>query len=173
MDLLRTIHDVVLPNLLPVKSPFPTPLAFFSLILFIWSLGPAIKGEVRFGFLVWLRLTWAAFLIPAVTGIFLALGGAKVPSSINASAEYIRENCPTTGDLTKYCQPTDPSQDKMHWMYVLFTLLSLYVIEVLIKGHLIDRRTGLRLLPVVTLFMYGCVYMIGHVATFPGSHPGN
>lgn len=162
MDLLRTIHDVVLPNLLPVKSPFPTPLAFFSLILFIWSLGPAIKGEVRFGFLVWLRLTWAAFLIPAVTGIFLALGGAKVPSAIDVG-----------GGQSKYGLPADPSQDKMHWMYVLFTLLSLYVIEVLIKGHLIDRRTGLRLLPVVTLFMYGCVYMIGHVATFPGSHPGN
>lgn len=171
MDLLRAIHDLQIPNVLPVPL-IPTPLALFSLVLFLWSLSPALKGEVRPGFLVWLRLTWAAFLIPAATGIMLALGGSKVPSAVRAPADFIRENCPQPGDLSRICLPVDPSQDHMHWMYVFFTILSLYVIEVLIKGNLVERRVALRALPVVTLFMYGAVYMIGHTATFPGSTPG-
>ena len=35
-----------------------------------------------------------------------------------------------------------------------------------------QRDSGLRLLPVATLFLYGCAYMVGRVAVFPGSTPG-
>lgn len=171
MDLLRALHNIQIPNVLPVPLT-PTPLALFCLVLFLWSFGPALKQDVRAGFVVWLRLTWAIFLLPAVTGALLALGGAQVPSATRAPAEYIRDVCQASGDLSRHCLPVDPSQNGMHWMYVLFTVLSLIVIEVLIRGRVIERGLGLKALPVVTLFMYGAAYMIGHSATFPGSTPG-
>lgn len=161
MELLRLIHgyQIVIPG--NPLALFPTPYALATLVLFLWSLGPAIKGTVRTGFVVWLRLTWVLTLIPAVTGVILALGGGKVPSATNAG-----------GDLSKYGFPVDPSRNPEHWMYSAFCLLSLYVIEVLVKGRLIKHQTGLRLLPVATLFLYGCAYMVGRVAVFPGSTPG-
>ena len=54
-------------------------------------------------------------------------------------------------------------------MYTFFALLSLYLIEILMRSTAIERRIGLRLLPVATLFLYGCAYMVGRVATFPGN----
>lgn len=157
MDILKQIHDLSIPNIFPVPL-LPTPLALVSFILFLWSLGPALKQEVRFGFLVWLRLTWAALLIPAVTGVILAVGGLKVPSATDAG-----------GGMTKYGYKVDHVRDGEHMMYAAFCLISLYVIEVLIKGRLIEHKLGLRFLPVVTLFLYGAAYMVGRVAVFPGS----
>lgn len=177
MDLLKQIHDLSVPNPFPFVSPFNTPLALVSFVLFLWSLGPAIKGEVRTGFLVWLRLTWAALLIPAMTGVILALGGSKVASSVAAGAAQLPQACLDyakaqgwdTGNLTRYCLPADPVRDGEHLMYSAFALLSLYAVEVLIKGRMVDPKKGLRVLPVVTLFLYGAVYMIGRVAVFPGN----
>ncbi|WP_216318663.1 hypothetical protein [Deinococcus aestuarii] len=159
MDLLRLIHNVQFGSSLALL--FPTPLALGTLVLFLWSLGPALKGTVRTGFLVALRVVWVLTLLPAVTGVILAVGGAKVPSAVNVG-----------GGLTKYGLPYDPSRDPEHWMYTAFVLLSLYVIEVLVRGRLVEHRRGLRFLPVVTLFLYGCAYMVGRVAVFPGSTPG-
>lgn len=170
MDVLRLIHGYQFGSALALL--FPTPYALATLVLFLWSLGPALKGEVRQGFLVWLRLTWVLTLLPVVTGVILAVGGEKVPSATRASADYLREHCGQVGDLSKYCLPVDPSRDWEHWMYSAFALLSLYIIEVLVKGRLISHRRGLRYLPVATLFLYGCAYMVGRVAVLPGSTPG-
>ncbi|RJF71996.1 hypothetical protein D3875_10930 [Deinococcus cavernae] len=157
MDILKQIHNLQLPPLLPLPL-WPTPIALVTFILFLWSFGPALKTEVRFAFLVWLRLTWAALLIPAVTGVILAVGGLRVPSATDVG-----------GGLSKYGFRVDPQRDLEHLMYVAFALVSLYVIEMLIKGRLVEHRVGLKFLPVVTLFLYGCAYMIGRVATFPGN----
>lgn len=156
MDFLKLLHDLQIPNYLPIAL-IPTPLALITLVLFLWSFGPALKNEVRPGFLVWLRLTWAALLIPAVTGVILAVGGLKVPSASDVG-----------GGVSKYGYQVDPVRDSEHWMYAAFALLSLYVIEILVKGRIIDHKVGLRLLPVVTLFLYGVAYMVGRVAVFPG-----
>lgn len=157
MELLRLVHGYILPPLLPVPL-ITTPLTLITLVLFVWSLAPALKGEVRPGFVVWVRVTWLAFLLPAVTGVALALGGLKVPSSTDVG-----------GGLTKYGLPVDPKRDGEHWMYAAFALLSLFIIEVLIAGRLLDRKKGLRYLPVVTLFLYGVAYMVARVAVFPGN----
>lgn len=157
MDILKQIHDLQLPPLLPLPL-WPTPFALATFVLFLWSFGPALKQEVRFGFLVWLRLTWAALLIPAVTGVILAVGGLKVPSATDVG-----------GGLSKYGFRVDPNRDLEHLMYTFFALLSLYLIEILMRSTAIERRIGLRLLPVATLFLYGCAYMVGRVATFPGN----
>ena len=156
MAFLKALHDYQFNNALAFF--FPTPLALVTLVLLVWSLAPAIKGTVGFSFLVWLRLTWFMTLLPAATGVMLALGGARVPSATDAGH-----------GLTKYGFPVDPKRDLEHWMYAAFALLSLYAIEVLIKGRLLDARLGLRLLPVATLFLYGVAYMVGRVAVFPSN----
>lgn len=160
MEFLRLIHGYQFGSSLALL--FPTPFALATLILFVWSLGPALKGTVGFSFLVWLRITWALTLIPGVTGVILALGGAKVPSATDVG-----------GGLTKYGLPYDSSRDPEHWMYAAFSLLTLYVIEVLVKGHMVEHRRGLKFLPLATLFLYGCAYMVGRVAVLPGSTPGS
>ncbi|GGK16468.1 hypothetical protein GCM10008955_07350 [Deinococcus malanensis] len=160
MELLRLIHGYQFDSSL--ATLFPTPYALATLILFVWSLGPALKGTVGFSFLVWLRITWALTLIPGVTGVMLALGGAKVPSATDVG-----------GGLTKYRLPYDPSRDYEHWMYAALALLTLYVIEVLIKGHLVEQRRGMKFLPLATLFLYACAYRVGQVAVVPGSTPGS
>jgi len=159
MEFLRLIHNFHFNT--PFGIFLSTPLVVAALVLFLWSLGPAIKGRVGLGFLVWLRLTWVLTLLPAVTGIILALGGEKVASATDAG-----------GGQTRYGYPVDPSRDWEHWMYSAFVLLSLYIIEVLVKGRMVEHRVGLRYLPLVTLFLYGCSFMISRVAVFPGSTPG-
>lgn len=156
MEWLRLIHGYRFDT--PLGIFFSNPLVAATLVLFVWSLAPAVKGRVNVGFLVWLRVTWAAFLLPAVIGVILALDGLKVPSAT-----------PAAGGLTKYGFPVDPNRDAEHWMYAAFVLLTLYVIEVLVKGRMIEHRIGLRFLPVATLFMYGCAFMIARVAVFPGN----
>lgn len=159
MELLRTLHNLRFDT--PLGLFFSNPLVAASLVLFVWSLGPAIKGTVGRGFVLWLRLSWAAFLLPAVTGVILALGGLKVASATDAG-----------GGMTRYGFEADPSRDWEHWMYVAFVLLSLYIVEVLAGGRMVEHRVGLKFLPVVTLFLYGCAFMIARVAVFPGSTPG-
>lgn len=160
MELLRAFHGYQFGSSLALL--FPTPYALATLILMVWSVAPAVKGVVGRSFLVWLRVVWALTLIPAATGVILALGGEKVPSAVDVG-----------GGLTRYGLPYDPSRDLEHWMYSAFALLSLYVIEVLVRGRMIEHRAGLKYLPVVTLFLYGVAYMIGRVAVLPGSTPGS
>lgn len=164
MEFLRLIHDFQIVGFpLPL---FPTPFALLTLVLFVWSLGVAWTGRVTPGFLAWLRLTWLGLIVPALTGTLLALGGAKVPSAVDIG-----------GGKTKYGLPFDPTQEGMHLLYSGFALLTLVLLELLLSGKLatpgaLSQSRLLRLLPVATLFLYGCAYMAGFVATFPGSTPG-
>ncbi len=176
MDFLKQLHDLQIPPVLSLGI-LSTPLAFATFVLFLWSLGPAVKKEVRSGFLVWLRLTWAALLLPAVTGVILAVGGLKVASAVAAKPAELGDTCLKYAEkvgwakdsLTRYCLPVDSHRDFDHLMYTAFCLLSLYLIEVLIKGRMIEHRTGLKFLPLVTLFLFGAAYMVGHVAVLPGN----
>lgn len=159
MELLQAVHGYQFFGAWAKLTP--TPYALVTLVLFVWSIFPAIRGAVHSSFTAGLRVTWFFTLLPAVTGILLALNGLKVPSATAAA-----------GGLTKYGFEPDPSRNWEHWMYSLFALMSLYVLEILVRGKLIDHRVGLRFLPVVTLFLYGVAYMIGRVAVLPGSTPG-
>jgi len=146
-----------------VATPFalviPTPLAIAALVLFVWSIGPAIRLRVGRPMIWWLRLTWVLTLLPAVTGVILALGGHKVASAVAAAGEA----------TTKYGYAPDPKRNFEHWMYAGLTVISLYIIEVIIQGKLVSPKVGLRLLPLVTFFMWGCTFMIYRVAVLPGS----
>lgn len=163
MDFLRQLHDLMIAGF-PVPL-FPTPFALLTLVLFLWSLWVAYKGEVTPAFRLWVRLNWLWLALMALTGTLLALSGAKVPSAIDLG-----------GGVTKYGQPFDPTQEGMHLLYSGFALLSLLVLEAMLSGKIpeevLPRRKLLWLLPVVTLFLYGCAYMAGFVASFPGSTPG-
>lgn len=188
IELLRAIHgynfpfSVELLDAVPLLALIPTPLALASLVLFIWSLAPAVKGEVGTGLRGWLRLTWLLTLLPMVTGIALAVGGGKVPSAVlapdpaalGASCQaYAARQGWAADTLTRYCLPVDPARDLEHWMYTSFTLLSLLAVEALVHrrwdGNFLGVGLGLKILPVITLFLYGCVYMIGRVAALPGN----
>lgn len=159
MDLLRALHGYSFN--FDAAFLAPNPFALASLILFVWSFWMLRRSAVTSSFVAGVRLTWLTFLLPALTGIVLTLGGGKVPSAVDVG-----------GGKTKFGTPYDPTQEGMHWLYGGFGLLSLIVIELLIRGEFIERRLGLKMLPVVTLFMYGCAYMVGHVAFYPGSTPG-
>ena len=69
-------------------------------------------------------------------------------------------------------KPFDPTQNVMHSMYTLFAFVTLLALGVLRQGTLLRGRRALLVLPVATLFLYGCAYMIGFVAVFPGRTPG-
>ncbi|AXG98909.1 hypothetical protein DVJ83_06740 [Deinococcus wulumuqiensis] len=159
MDVLRALHGYSFN--FDAAFLAPNPFALTSLLLFVWSFWMLRRDEVTPGFLAGVRLTWLTFLLPALTGIVLTLAGGKVPSAVDVG-----------GGKTKFGTPYDPTQEGMHWLYGVFALLSLLLIESLIRGQFIERRKGLKLLPVVILFMYGCAYMVGHVAFYPGSTPG-
>lgn len=159
MDLLRTLHGYQgIPFFL-----FVTPFAFTTFVLFVWSGVVAARGQVDRGFRAWLGLTWLTFLIPAVTGVILALSGSKVASAVDIG-----------GGKTRYGLPYDPTQEFMHLLYPGFALLTLLLIVPLLRGQLplLSERRRLWILPVATLFLYGCAYMAGFVAVFPGSTPG-
>lgn len=146
-----------------IASPFalviPTPLAVACLVLFFWSFGPAVKLRVGRPMMVWLRFTWALTLIPAVTGIILAVSGSKVASAVAAAGHA----------TTKYGYPPDPKRNGEHWMYAAFVVLSLYIIELMIQGRFVKREVALRYLPLVTFFMWGCSFMVYRVAVLPGA----
>lgn len=188
IEFLKAVHGYSFPfsadlmDAVPLLALIPGPLALTSLVLFIWSLAPAFKGEVGAGFVAWLRLTWVLTFIPMVTGIALAVSGGKVASSVLAPTgtdfgteclNYAARNGWATETLTRYCLPVDPARDLEHWMYTSFTLLSLLAVEALARrrwdGNFLGVGLGLKLLPVITLFLYGCVYMIGRVAILPGN----
>ncbi|MFC4452887.1 hypothetical protein [Deinococcus sonorensis] len=160
MAFITWLHDLQFPS--AAARLFPTPLALATLVLFVWSLGPAIRGRIQPPMVWWLRLTWVLTLIPAATGVILAVGGDKVASAVAATGR----------STTRYGFPPDPSRNWEHWMYAALILASLYAIELLVQGRIIRHQTGLRLLPVATLFLYGVAYMVGRVAVFPGSTPG-
>jgi hypothetical protein len=160
MAFIKWLHDWQVAT--PFALVIPTPLAIACFVLFLWSFGPAIKLRVGRPMVLWLRLTWALTLLPAVTGIILAVGGGKTASAVAAAGQ-------TT---TRYGYPPDPSRNLEHWMYAAFILLSLYIIEVLVQGKLVKHNPGLRYLPLVTFFMWGCAFMVYRVAVLPGSTPG-
>ncbi len=160
MAFIKWLHDWQVAT--PFALVIPTPLAIACLVLFLWSFGPAIKLKVGRPMVWWLRLTWVLTLLPAVTGIILSLGGGKTASAVAAAGKA----------TTKYGYPPDPSRNFEHWMYAAFVLLSLYIIEVLVGGKLIKHNPGLRYLPLVTFFMWGCAFMVYRVAVLPGSTPG-
>lgn len=180
IEFIRALHNLIWPDAwvaaVPLLALAPTPLALAATVLFVWSLAPAFKGQVGAGFLGWLRLTWALTLLPAVTGIILAVSGGKVASSIPAPAAVQQELCGQVANLTRYCFPADPPRDLEHWMYTGFTVLSLLAVEALARdrwnGEFLGVNIGLKLLPVITLFLAGCVYMIGRVAVLPGNSVG-
>ena len=157
MDFLRLFHDFGFNT--PLAKLFPNPLTLACFVLMIWSIAPAIKGVVGGGFTLFTRLTWAIFLLTGVSGVLLAFYGLKVPSAVVEAGKAV----------TKYGFPPDPKRNLEHSMYTVFVLGSLFFIELLIAGKLVDRRKGLYFLPLVTLFMWGCAYMIGRVAVFPGN----
>lgn len=159
MDLLRTLHGYQ-------GIPFPlfvTPFAFTTFILFVWSVVVAARGRPDRGFRAWLGLTWVTFLLPALTGLILALNGGKVASAVDIG-----------GGRTRYGLPYDPTQEFMHLLYPGFALLTLLLLGPLLRAQLplLSERRRLWILPVATLFLYGCAYMAGFVAVFPGSTPG-
>lgn len=163
MDLLRTLHGYLF-NTGFIKDTglnflAPTPLALVTLILFVWSIAPAIKGVVGGGFMVWLRLTWVLTLLPIATGIILTLGGAKVPSSVAAAGST----------LTRYGFEPQARREWEHWMYSALILATLYIIELLVRGKIVELKKGLRFLPIAALFLWGVAYMVARVAVFPGN----
>ncbi len=156
MDLLRAFHDFTFGTAL--AKLFPNPFTLVCFVLMLWSVAPALRGAVDRGF-VWLtRLSWLVFALYGLSGVALALSGLKVASAVAEAGKTV----------TKYGFLPDAKRNPEHWMYSVFALGSLFFIEVLIAGKLIDRRRGLYFLPVVTLFLWGCAYMIGRVAVFPG-----
>ncbi|AWN23456.1 hypothetical protein DKM44_09640 [Deinococcus irradiatisoli] len=156
MDLLRAFHDFTFNTSLAKLFPNPFTLACF--LLLVWSVAPAFSGRLGRSFVVLTRLSWAVFGLYGLSGVLLALAGHKVASAVVAAGSSV----------TKYGFAPDPKRNLEHWMYTVFALSSLYFIEVLIAGKLIERRKGLYFLPLVTLFLWGCAYMIGRVAVFPG-----
>ncbi len=156
MDLLRAFHDWTFNTSLAKLFPNPFTLACF--LLLAWSVIPAITGTLSRGFVLLTRLSWAVFVLSGVSGVLLAISGHKVASAVAAAGSSV----------TKYGFMPDPKRNLEHWMYTVFALGSLYFIELLIAGKLIERRKGLYFLPLVTLFLWGCAYMIGRVAVFPG-----
>ena len=160
MNVLQALHDLQFNT--GLARLFPTPYALATLVLFVWSFVFLFQPRPSRAFTLLLRVTWVTFLLPAVTGVILALGGLKVPSAVAAPGR----------DVTKYGFLPDPSRNWEHWMYALFGLISLVAIEALLAGRAVPHRTGLRFLPVVTLFLYGVAYMVGRVAVLPGSTPG-
>ncbi|WP_161883243.1 hypothetical protein [Deinococcus alpinitundrae] len=159
MDLLRALHDFSFNTSL--AKLFPNLFTLACLLLLIWSIPVALRGVVDRGFILLTRLTWAIFFLYGLSGMLLAASGLKVASAVAEAGK----------EVTKYGFSPDPKRNLEHWMYTIFALASLYFIEVLIAGKLIDRRKGLYFLPVVTLFLWGCAYMIGRVAIFPGEQP--
>lgn len=160
MSVLQALHNWQFNSALALL--FPTPFALACLVLFVWSLVFLWRPVVTAGFRWVTWACWALFLLPAVTGVLLALTGHKVPSAVAAAGT----------DATKYGFAPDPSRNWEHWMYSAFALLSLLLIPPLTSGRLFRPEVGARLVPAVTFFLYGVAYMIGRVAVFPGSTPG-
>ena len=161
MAFLKWLHNWQVAT--PFALVIPTPLAIAAFVLFLWSFGPALRLRVGRPMLWWLRLTWALTLLPAVTGILLALTGSKVASAVALAGQA----------TTRYGYPPDPKRNGEHWMYAGFALLSLYLIELLIRGKVVSPRVGLRYLPLLTFFLWGCTFMVYRVAVLPGSTPGS
>lgn len=178
-EFLRAVHSFTFGG--DWAMLFPTPLALAALVLFLWSFAPAYRGRVDAGFRFWLRLTWVLTLLPAVTGLILAVGGCKVASAVAVPPASLGAECLNYAaaqgwaaeHLSRYCLPVQPSRDAEHWMYAAFAVLSLLAVEALLSrrwnGQWLGLNLGYKLLPVITLFLYGCVYMVGRVAVLPGN----
>lgn len=157
MDWLRAFHAF---DFIRVPSPLiilvPNPFALWCLLLMFWSFGIAYRGHFSAAFRGAVRLTWAAFLLYGVSGVMLALSGQKVASAVAAAGKQV----------TKYGFAPQAKRNPEHWMYTAFVLLSLFAIEALM-GKLLPERRATRVLPVVTLFMWGAALMIVRVAVLP------
>ncbi len=160
MDLLRTFHSY---DFIQVTSPWvvlvPNPFALATLLVMFWSFGAAFKGQISHGFRVAVRGMWVLFGLYGVSGVLLSLGGAKVASAVALAGKTV----------TKYGFAPQAKRDPEHWMYTGFVLLSLFALEALLSGKLVGEKKAARLLPVVTLFMWGAALMIVRVAVVPGN----
>lgn len=141
----------------------PHVLAIASLLLTAAGTAYVFSEKLRGLTLLTLRLTWVAFLIPAISGIILLVSGRRVPSTVDIG----------TG-LTRYGCPPDANRGWEHLMYAAFILLSLLALEALLKRGYFEALgvSGLRerlFVPLVALFLYGCAYMVGRVAILPGT----
>lgn len=156
MEVLRMLHGYQFNSEWALF--FPTPFSLVTLVLFVWSLGPLLHKTIRPWYVVWLRLTWGFFLLPAVLGTALLIDGRQVPSATDLGEGF-----------SKYGLPVDENRTLEHLMYSLFALVSLYLLELMIKGQLLKPQLVYKIMPVVTLFLYGVAYMIGRTAVLPGN----
>lgn len=158
MDLLRALHRFDFMN---VPSPWvillPDPFTVCCFLLMLWSFGVAFRGQFSHAFRVAVRGLWVLFGVYGVSGVLLSLSGLKVASAVALAGK----------NVTRYGFPPQAKRDPEHWMYAAFVLLSLFVIEALMAQKLLDEKKSARVLPVVTLFMWGAAVMIVHVAVVP------
>lgn len=161
MDLLRAFHAY---DFIRVSSAWiilvPNPFALACLLFMFWSFAIAAKGQFSHAFRTGVRGMWALFLLYGASGVLLSLGGAKVASAVAVAGKAV----------TKYNFPPQAKRDPEHWMYTAFVLLSLFAIEALIAGKLMDEQKSARVLPAVTLFMWGAALMIVRVAVVPAAN---
>ena len=156
MDLLRAFHDFTFGTAL--AKLFPNPFTLVCLVLMVWSVAPALRGAVDRGF-VWLtRLSWLVFALYGLSGVVLALSG---PQGGERGGRSGQDRHQVRLPARPQAQPGTLDVQRLRAGQLVFH-------RSLIAGKLIDRRRGLYFLPVVTLFLWGCAYMIGRVAVFPG-----
>ena len=153
MNVLQSLHAASLP--VPLA---PTVTTLLTLILFVWSLVFLAWPRPSPAFHVFVRLTWAWLAVNVLTGLILLFAGGKVPSAVAAPGS----------PLTLYGYAPYPARQWEHLMYALFVIVSLAVAELLLAGRLGAPGKVLRLMPVVTLFLYGVAYMAAYVTVFPG-----
>lgn len=137
----------------------PTVTTLLTLLLFVWSLVFLVRPRPVPAFHVALRLTWAWLALNTLTGLVLLFAGGKVPSAVAAPGS----------PLTVYGYPPYPARQWEHLMYAFFVIVSLAAMELLLAGRFGAPGKVLRLMPVVTLFLYGVAYMAAYVTVFPGS----
>lgn len=158
MNVLVDLHRLALP--IPIIGHH---LVLLTALLFVWSLVFLARPLVPGGYVALLRFTWFAFALNTLSGLVLAVTGARVPSA---------EPATPGGNVTVVGFPPDPSRHWEHLMYAAFAILSLYIMEVLVAGRALPAARGLRFMPLVTLFLACVAYMSVRVAYIPGSTPG-
>ncbi len=154
MNALRYLHAASLP--IPLA---PTVTTLLTLILFVWSLIFLVRPRPIPTFHVFVRLTWGWLALNTVTGLILLLSGGQVPSAVAAPGSQ----------LTIYNYAPYPARQWEHLMYAFFVIVSLVAAELLLAGRFGAPNRVLRLMPVITLFLYGVAYMAAYVTVFPGS----
>lgn len=160
MDLLKLLHDWSRNGL-----PF---MLFF--VQWVWSLSFLWRPVWVGGFMFLSRILFFLVGILAVSGIGLAFMGLHVPIATVGARPDLSVVCNRSSTLD--CLPWDPSRQWEHLMYGAFLVLSSVAVEALYRGTLMEKRQGLRWIPLATLFAFGCAVRVGQVAYLPGATPG-